>query len=83
MALKFISRSCSNIQLQFKTFFSLVFQLHMAIQIKLDSQYVGIGRLQISFCYQNFSDLLWEKIVLVIEKIFWKSRLKAENFLGH
>ena len=22
------------------------------------------------FCYQNCSDLLWEKIVLVIEKIF-------------
>ena len=29
------------------------------------------------------SDLLWEKIVLVIEKNFWNSRLKAEfaNFL--
>ena len=23
------------------------------------------------FCYQNCSDLLWEKIVLVIEKNFW------------
>ena len=32
------------------------------------------------FCYQNFSDLQWEKIVLVIEKNFWNSRLKAENF---
>ena len=31
------------------------------------------------FCYQNCSDLLWEKIVLVIEKNFWISRLKAEN----
>ena len=31
------------------------------------------------FCYQNCSDLLWEKIVLVIEKKFWNSRLKAEN----
>ena len=27
------------------------------------------------FCYQNCSDLLWEKIVLVIEKNFWNSRL--------
>jgi hypothetical protein len=27
----------------------------------------------------NCSDLLWEKIVLVIEKNFWNSRLKAEN----
>ena len=32
------------------------------------------------FCYKIFSDLLWEKIVLVIEKNFWNSRLKAENF---
>ena len=31
------------------------------------------------FCYQNCSDLLWEKIVPVIEKTFWNSRLKAEN----
>ena len=31
------------------------------------------------FCYQNCSDLLWEKIVLVIEENFWNSRLKAEN----
>ena len=31
------------------------------------------------FCYQNCSVLLWEKIVLVIEKNFWNSRLKAEN----
>ena len=27
------------------------------------------------FCYQNCSDLLWEKIVLVIEKNFGNSRL--------
>ena len=32
------------------------------------------------FCYQNCSDLLWEKIALVIEKNFWNLRLKAENF---
>ena len=32
------------------------------------------------FCYQNCSDLLWEKIVLMIEKNFWNSRLKIENF---
>ena len=32
------------------------------------------------FCYQNCSYLLWEKIVLVIEKNFWNWRLKAENF---
>ena len=33
-----------------------------------------------AFCYQNCSDLLWEKIVLVIKKKFLNSRLKAENF---
>ena len=32
------------------------------------------------FCYQNCSDLLREKIVLVIEKNFWNWRLKAKNF---
>ena len=31
------------------------------------------------FCYQNYSDLLWEKIALVIEKNFWNSRLKGKN----
>ena len=35
---------------------------------------------KIVFCYQNCSDLLWEKIVIVIEKNCWNSRLKAENF---
>ena len=35
--------------------------------------------LEMAFCYQNCSDLLWEKIVIVIKKNFWNSRLKAEN----
>ena len=35
--------------------------------------------LYLVFCYQNCSDLLWEKIVLVIEKNFWNSRLKVKN----
>ena len=34
---------------------------------------------QMVFYYQNCSDLLWEKIVLVIEKFFWNLRLNAEN----
>ena len=33
----------------------------------------------LAFCYQNGSDTLWEKIVLVIGKNFWNSRLKVEN----
>ena len=36
-------------------------------------------RQEMIFCYKNCSDLLWEKIVSVIEKNFWNSRLKAEN----
>ena len=32
------------------------------------------------FCYQNCIDLLCEKIVLVIKKNFWNSRLKAKSF---
>ena len=27
---------------------------------------------EIVFCYQNYSDLLWENIVLVTKKSFWK-----------
>ena len=30
-------------------------------------------------CYQNYSDLLWEKDVLVIEKNVWNSMMKADN----
>ena len=39
----------------------------------------SINRMYLVFCYQNCSDLLWEKMVLVIEKNFWNSRLKVEN----
>ena len=31
------------------------------------------------FCFQNSFDLLWEKMVLVIEIYFWSSRRKAKN----
>ena len=31
------------------------------------------------FCCQKYSDLMWERTVLVIEKNFWNSRLKAKN----
>ena len=31
------------------------------------------------FCYQNCSDSMWEKNVLMIEKNFWNLRLKAKN----
>ena len=36
------------------------------------------GAVIMVFCFQNCSDLLWEKIVLVIEKIFSNSRLGWE-----
>ena len=37
-----------------------------------------LSKSQMAFCYQNCSDVLWEKIALVIEKNFRDSRLKAE-----
>ena len=42
-------------------------------------KYEAENQSKIVFCYQNCSDLLWEKIDLVIEKNFWNSRLEAEN----
>ena len=33
----------------------------------------------IKFRFSEETDLLWEKIILVIEKNFWSSRLKAKN----
>ena len=41
---------------------------------------LNIFRSKMVFCYQNCSDLLWEIIVLRIEKNVWNSRLKAEDF---
>ena len=43
---------------------------------KTNSKCIALGMV---FCYQNCSYLLWDKIVLVIEKNFWNSRLKTEN----
>ena len=37
-------------------------------------------RPEIGILLPNCFDLMWEKNVLVIEKNFWNSRLKAENF---
>ena len=54
-------------------FFELTFCLLFCFLFSLISLFTLV------FCYQNCSDLLWEKIVIVIEKNFWKSRLKAEN----
>ena len=39
--------------------------------------------LVIVFCLQNCSEILWEKIVLVIVKNFWDSRVTAENLQTH
>ena len=33
------------------------------------------------FCYQNCSELLWEKIVLIIEKNFWSSRSSTSSLV--
>ena len=36
-------------------------------------------KVRIVFYYQNLSDLLWEKNVVVIDNFFWYLRLMAEN----
>ena len=48
--------------------------------LKCWSKNVVLNEVELVFCYQNCSDLLCEKIVLVIEKNFWNLRLKAEKF---
>ena len=40
---------------------------------------IGVKRERMVFCYQNCSDLLWEKNILVIEKNFWNSRTIYSN----
>ena len=60
-----------------ETFASAVF-LHAFMQSQPIS-FLDNWKERIVFCYQNCSDLLWEKIVLVIEKNFWNSRLQAKN----
>ena len=61
--------------LQFEYFIHLV----LSYIEKCPDKYGEISEIEIVFCYQNCSDLLWEKNVQVIEKNFWNSRLKAEN----
>ena len=41
------------------------------------STFKALSDISMVFRYQNCSDLLWEKIVVLIEKNFWNSRLKA------
>ena len=36
--------------------------------------------IEMVFCYQNCSDLLWEKIVLVIEKELLKFEAEGQEF---
>ena len=48
-------------------YFSTVKLLHFLLEISYTIN-IGIWEWMV-FCYQNCSDLLWEKIVLVIEKI--------------
>ena len=58
----------------------LVLNVHVKYALsKKDLLKRSIGELffikRMVFCYQNSSDLLWEKIVQVIENCFWNSRL--------
>ena len=72
-------------KLNITTFFPSTFNFKYAQEICLPMRHFNHVKqlcsfyLAMVFCYQNCSDLLWEKNVLVIEKIFWNSRLKAEK----
>ena len=69
----------------FQPITALVFEMHEMYPLIFSITKRNIPRffqaflIQMVFCYPNCSDLLWEKIVPVIEKIFWNPRLKAEN----
>ena len=60
---------------EFWIFYLLLFVKKLAFRQKIT---IILILKEMAFCYRNCSDLLWEKIVLVIEKNFWNSRLKAE-----
>ena len=64
-------------------FFALVFQLHIAIQIKLDFYRFTICGTRPITNIILLPKLFWptvkKKIVLVIEENFWNLRLKAKN----
>ena len=53
--------------------------LHVRCNYRYETYLFDIAHWLMTFCYQNCSDPLWEEIVIVIEKNFWNSRLKAEN----
>ena len=48
---------------------------------KSDIFYVFYHCCTMVFCYQNCSDLLWEKFVLVIEKNLWKFEAECQEFV--
>ena len=61
----------------------LFFSLLQNTSVTFETENMNNEYWEMVFCYQNCSDLLWEKIVLVIEKIFeirgWGPRI-CKNF---
>ena len=68
------------ISASFVTFYLSCLQTHNLSPNARMTLECDFSSLEMVFCYQNCSDLLWEKIVWVIEKNFWNLKLKAENF---
>ena len=52
---------------------------YILVEIDSEKRLVKTQISEMVFCYQNCSDLLWEKIVLVIEKIFEITRTIYSN----
>ena len=61
---------------------SLTKLVHLWQDSKKGTIFPCLSKHELVFCYQNCSDLLWEKNALVIKKNFWNLRLKlkAQNF---
>ena len=71
--------SCSIMMLRFVDKFKEENNKRPLFLKRLDKWWFISAQTEMVFFYQNCSDLLREKIALVIEKNFWNSRLKAEN----
>ena len=56
-----------------------VLQSHKSCHLSLFPIFEITAHRKSGIFYQNCSDLLWVKIVPVIKKNFWNSRLKAKN----
>ena len=87
-----LKRICKNKKIIFQPITALVFEMHEMYPLIFSITKRNIPRffqaflIQMVFCYPNCSDLLWEKIVLVIEitrTICLNSERKVRTIFGN